>query len=199
MKIFGSIYGEIEPPRVRTNAEGWDEMIETECVASQFNGTIGEHRSDGRIGGNFYLQGKSCVGFRGCAPIMEYRSLGIQAAKGYTVEGTGIAERLTGTASGVPGAPFGTWPVSVAVNRVGVIIRYATTGKPNCSVVGTRVEPPEHFGVSRYPFNNVADPSYSVPYWWVLDRRAPKQLTNANMWLVEDEYSYYFLENYNGH
>lgn len=199
MKIIGGYpYGPLQPARVTTNAEGWDIMVERELAYSQSAGVLGENRYSAEVGGIFFLQSKACVDFIGCNPVMEYRSLGLQAGKNVIIEGTGYSERLVGLSdNGVPGGPTGQQHVSVAVARVGVIARYLAANRPNCAVVGTRQEPPQHFGIGAYPFSYLTNPRYAVPYGWVMDRRIPKQLPHTNWWTVEDEYGFYWQENFN--
>ena len=200
MKIIGGLpYGALEPPRLGTTPDGWDELTERVLALNQNQYAQGDLRAGLGLNGTFVLQTKQCVGFIGCAPIMELRSKGVHASKGYIIEGSGFAERLTGTSAGIPGAPdSAVHPVAVAASRVGVVVKYLTSSKPSCAVVGTRLDPPEDFGIPTDPFYTIADPLYNVPYGWVLDKRIPKQLPGSSWYEVVDDYGYYWLKNFNG-
>lgn len=196
MKIIGGYpFGELEPARMSTTPDGWDVVTELRLAHTQNLVSTGDLRQPVGIQGTFYLQEKRCVGFIGCYPKMEYLSKGIHGSKDYTISGTGTAEIISGNFSGVPFAPSGSQPANVKVSRIGVQVRYVTRTRPDCSQVGKQIEPPEHFGISSYPFNVIVDPVYSVPAGWVLDNRKPDQLPGTGLFFVTDDYGYYFLRN----
>lgn len=199
MKIIGGYpFGLLEPARLETSPDGWDMLIERELVLNQNEGSQGDRRTSPGIAGSFYLQSKSCVGFIGCEAVMEFRSLGLHSSKDFVIEGKGFAERVTGPTSGIPDAPAGVHPAAVVATRVGITVRYFSTSKPDCTLVGTKIDPPDDFGIPTNPFYAINDALYNVPWGWVLDNRVPKQLPGTNLYAVTDDYGYYWLANFNG-
>jgi len=193
MKIIGGLpYGELEPAKLGTSPDGWDTVTWKVLAHTQNELSEGSSFNGDGITGSFYLQSKNCVGFIGCEPIMEYTYKGIHGTKDYIISGTGATEIVSGEFSGIPDAPTGSWPANVKVTRVGVTVRYFSNGKPDCSVVGSKRQPPEHFGEPAYPFGSIVDAVYSVPYGWVLDNRLPVQLPGTARYAVTDEYGYYW-------
>lgn len=187
------LLGEVEPAKLTESADGWDEVVETICVMDQMAGHAGDQRFffGSGIQGAFFLQTKTCVGFRSCFPIMEYRSKGLATNKDYVASCTAYGERVTGLYTGFPGVPVGPQKMNILMSRVGVTIRRWVTSKPDCTNVSKPETPPETFGLPLNPFGFLVDPTYNFPYGWVLEKRDGDQLPGSTRYLEVSYYSYY--------
>lgn len=193
----------LEIPKLRRNAEGWDEVRELIRAPNQNFLATGVARTFGTlILGTFFVQDVQCVGCQLGKPIMEVISRGVanpppgQPAKGVIWESTAYTEiqsvdRLTG----MPGGPAGFYKGRVAVPRVGMTARYISATRPSSGAVGTAVVPDVTAGIPVYPFAwATADLIvYNFPSGWSLQKRDAKQLPGSDYHFVADYFVHQHL------
>lgn len=196
VKVLGSIpLGDLEIPKLRRSADGWDEVRELRVELTQDGIGLGAARSPAGISGTFFVVDTSCVGCKAGRPVMEIISRGLAGSKSYIAECTGYGDSVSGPFDSIPGAPAGVHQANVLMTRVGVTIRWLSSTKPDCSVSATAQTPPETFGLPSNPFTWLNDPAYNVPSGWVLDKRDGVQLApGTTYYAVVDYYSYYRLQ-----
>lgn len=188
----------LEIPKLRRNAEGWDEVRELVRAPNQQWVTTGASRSfTGFITGTFFVQDVQCVGCQFGMPILEIISRGVAGTKGVIWESTAYTETSSGSAIlGMPGAPAGVAVKGqVAVARVGMTARYISATAPTTTTVGTAISPAVNYGVPAYPFAWASSDLavYHFPAGWSLAKRDAKQLPGTTYHFVTD----YFVHQHN--
>lgn len=200
LKVLGNagVPFALEIPKLRRNAEGWDEVRELIRAPSQQWIDTGASRSfAGFITGTFFVQDLQCVGCQFGFPVMEVISRGVAGAKGVIWESTAYTETTTlDRVQGMPAAPGGSWVKgAVQVPRVGMTARYITSSAPSTAGVGTAIAPAVNYGVPVYPFSWLSPELlvYHYPAGWSLQKRDSKQLPQTSYHFVTD----YFVHQHN--
>jgi hypothetical protein len=99
----------------------------------------------------------------------------------------------------LPGVPT---PTDISQPRFGLTVRYLSTTRPDTSLVGTNLDPPDGPGgawdVPENAFASSPDVILAFPWGWVLEKRTGPNLPGREVWFVEDSYVYYLQWRPNG-
>lgn len=184
---------ELEIPRLRQVADGWDEVREVRRYNSQTPVALGDARIISGITGNFFVQSIQTLGCQIGQFIIEIVSMGLASEKDVVWTPTSYTDSASGTEGyAFPDQPSGT-PVNfhAAIGRVGMTARYMQDGIPDMTEVGQNATPGVSGGVPTYPLTMTDNfKLYHAPAGWYLAKRDGQPLPYTSYYLVTDYFVY---------